>query len=72
LDGANAAGTGDFVQGTASSTCMAPEARLHFDIEFDQTRANYDGTINFDFTLDSACGSGICFASASVAGGPCP
>jgi hypothetical protein len=74
LSGMMATGTGEFVTGTASQDpdCNAPEAKLHFDIEFDETRANYDGTINFDFTLDANCGSSICFASASVAGGPCP
>ncbi|MGB5522108.1 MAG: hypothetical protein WBM96_06045 [Polyangiales bacterium] len=72
LDGTVATGTGDPVTGIPSDTCDAPEARLQFDIEFDQTRANYGGTINFDFTLDANCGSSICSASASVQGRLCP
>jgi len=72
LEGTVATGTGDFVRGTPSDMCDAPEARLRFDIEFDESRANYGGMVNFDFTLDADCGSSICFASASVQGRLCP
>lgn len=77
LSGMTATGTGEFISGIGSRpefpVCAAPEARLSFDIEFlDEARANYEGTINFDFTLDAACGSSICFASADVKGCPCP
>jgi hypothetical protein len=73
LSGLMATGTGDFITGFEGGGCEPPEARLSFDIDFDDgTLATYSGTINFDFTLDANCGSSICFASASVAGGPCP
>lgn len=74
LSGLTATGTGDTVTGTATQdpACAAPEARLSFNIEFGEaTLDTYQGTINLDFTLDPSCGSSICFASASVEGGPC-
>jgi len=77
LSGMTATGAGEFITGKGSASpfpvCAAPEARLSFDIDFDDgTRDTYEGTINFDFTLDPSCGSSICFASANVKGCPCP
>jgi hypothetical protein len=76
LNGTTGTGTGDPITADSGAAgCTAPEARLRFDIMFeDSTLAAYDGMINVDFTLDPNCGSSICFASANVSGtkGPCP